>query len=73
MRKIQNKLENSSEILIDEAPMIALELVKIIKNTKTKGYAKGKAISIFFRIIERGHSDKKIAHQIHETRKEYTS
>ena len=48
--------------------MVALELVKIIKNPKTKGYAKGEAISSFFRIIERGHSDKKMAQQLHETR-----
>ena len=48
--------------------MVALELVKIIKNPKTKGYAKGEAISSFFRIIERGHSDKKMAQQPHETR-----
>ena len=66
--KIQDKLDNSYEILINEAPMVALELVKIIKNPKTKGYAKGEAISSFFRIIERGHSDKKMAQQLHETR-----
>ena len=53
--------------------MVALELFKIIKNPKTKGYAKGyakgEAISSFFRIIERGHSDKKTAQQLYETRK----
>ena len=48
--------------------MVALELFKIIKNPKTKGYAKGEAISSFLRIIERGHSDKKMAQQLHETR-----
>ena len=29
---------------------------------------KGKRFSSFFRIIERGHSDKKMAQQLHETR-----
>ena len=51
--------------MINRAPMVALEIFKIIKTPKTKGYAKGEAISSFLRIIERGHSDKKMAQQLH--------
>ena len=54
--------------MINEAPIVALELVKIIKNLKTNGYAKGEAIYSFFRINERCNSDKKIAQQLYETR-----
>ena len=49
--------------------MVALELFKIIKNPKTKVYKKGDLIISFLRIIERGHSDKKMAQQLYETRK----
>ena len=58
---IQDNLDNSYELLIAEAPTVANELLKIIKNQKTKGYAKTEAINAFFRIIERGWSDKKMS------------
>ena len=65
---IQDNLDNSYELLIAEAPTVANELLKIIKNQKTKGYAKTEAINAFFRIIERGWTDRKMAQQLHETR-----
>ena len=66
--RIQDKLDNSYEILVNSAPEVAVELLKIIKDKKTKGYAKTEAINAFFRIIERGHTDKKMAEQLLETR-----
>ena len=66
--RIQDKLNNSYEILIDSAPEVAVELLKIIKNEKSKSYARTEAINAFFRIIERGHTDKKMAEQLKETR-----
>ena len=57
---IQDNLDNSYELLIAEAPTVANELLKIIKNQKTKGYAKTEAINAFFRIIERRWSVKKM-------------
>ena len=65
---IQDNLDNSYELLIAEAPTVANELLKIIKNQKTKGYAKTEAINAFFRIIERGWSDKKLAEALQETK-----
>ena len=65
---IQDNLDNSYELLIAEAPTVANELLKIIKNQKTKGYAKTEAINSFFRIIERGWSDKKLAEALQETK-----
>ena len=44
------------------------ELLKIIRNEKTKGYAKTEAINAFFRIVERGWSDKKLAEALQETK-----
>ena len=64
---IQDNLDNSYELLIAEAPTVANELLKIIKNQKTKGYAKTEAINAFFRIIERGWSDKKMSEALQET------
>ena len=66
--RIQDKLNNSYEILIDSAPEVATELLKIIRNEKTKGYAKTEAINAFFRIVERGWSDKKLAEALQETK-----
>ena len=66
--RIQDKLNNSYEILIDSAPEVATELLKIIRNEKSKSYARTEAINCFFRIIERGHTDKKMAEQLKETR-----
>ena len=65
---IQDNLDNSYELLIAEAPTVANELLKIIKNQKTKGYAKTEAINAFFRIIERGWSDKKMSEALQETK-----
>ena len=65
---IQDNLDNSYELLIAEAPTVANELLKIIKNQKTKGYAKTEAINAFFRIIERGGSDKKMSEALQETK-----
>ncbi len=66
--RIQDKLDNSYEMLIESAPEVAVQLLKIIRNEKTKGYAKTEAINAFFRIVERGWSDKKMAEQLKETR-----
>ena len=66
--RIQDKLNNSYEILIDSAPEVATELLKIIRNDKSKSYTRTEAINYFFRIIERGHTDKKMAEQLKETR-----
>ena len=55
-------------MLIESAPEVAIQLLKIIRNEKTKGYAKTEAINAFFRIIERGWTDRKMAQQLHETR-----
>ena len=66
--RIQDKLNNSYEILIDSAPEVATELLKIIRNEKSKSYARTEAINCFFRIIERGHTDKKMAEKLKETR-----
>ena len=46
-------------MLIDSAPEVAVQLLKIIENEKIKGYAKTEDINAFFRIVERGWSDKK--------------
>ena len=66
--RIQDKLDNSYEMLIESAPEVAVQLLKIIRNEKTKGYAKTEAINSFFRIIERGWSDKKLAEALQETK-----
>ena len=66
--RMQDKLNNSYEILIDSAPEVAIELLKITKNDKSKSYARTEVINCFFRIIERGHTDKKMAEQLKETR-----
>ena len=42
---------------------VALELLKIIRNDKSKSYARTEAINCFFRIIERVHTDKKMSEQ----------
>ena len=70
---IQDNLDNSYELLIAEAPTVANELLKIIKNQKTKGYAKTEAINAFFRIIERGWSDKKMSEALQETKERIDS
>ena len=70
---IQDNLDNSYELLIAEAPTVANELLKIIKNQKTKGYAKTEAINAFFRIIERGWSDKKKSEALQETKERIDS
>ena len=70
---IQDNLDNSYELLIAEAPTVANELLKIIKNQKTKGYAKTEAINAFFRIIERGWSDKKMSESLQETKERIDS
>ena len=66
--RIQDKLDNSYEMLIESAPEVAVQLLKIIRNEKTKGYAKTEAINSFFRIVERGWSDKKLAEALQETK-----
>jgi len=66
--KIQDRLDNAYSILIDEAPTIAKELLKTIKSDKIKSYTKSELFSNYFRIIERGWTDKKMAQQLHETR-----
>ena len=66
--KIQDNLDNAYSILIDEAPTIAKELLKTIKSDKIKSYTKSELFSNYFRIIERGWTDKKMAQQLHETR-----
>ena len=70
---IQDNLDNSYELLIAEAPTVANELLKIIKNQKTKGYAKTEAINAFFRIVERGWSDKKMSEALQETKERIDS
>ena len=65
---IQDNLDNAYSILIDEAPTIAKELLKTIKSDKIKSYTKSELFSNYFRIIERGWTDKKMAQQLHETR-----
>ena len=66
--KIQDRLDNAYSILIDEAPTIAKELLKTIKSDKIKSYTKSELFSNYFRIIERGWTDRKMAQQLHETR-----
>ena len=66
--KIQDNLDNAYSILIDEAPTIAKELLKTIKSDKIKSYTKSELFSNYFRIIERGWTDRKMAQQLHETR-----
>ena len=55
-------------MLIDSAPEVAVQLLKIIKNEKIKGYVKTEDINAFFRIVERGWSDKKLAEALQETK-----
>ena len=71
--RIQDKLDNSYEMLIESAPEVAVQLLKIIRNEKTKGYAKTEAINSFFRIVERGWSDKKMSEALQETKERIDS
>ena len=54
--------------LMWDAPTIAKELLKTIKSDKIKSYTKSELFSNYFRIIERGWTDRKMAQQLHETR-----
>ena len=71
--RIQDKLDNSYEMLIESAPEVAVQLLKIIRNEKTKGYAKTEAINSFFRIVERGWSDKKLNEALQQTKERIDS
>ena len=66
--KIQGKLDFAYSLLIDEAPAISKEFIKLIKSDKIKPYTKSELFSNFYRVIERGWTDKKMAQQLHETR-----
>ena len=66
--KIQGKLDFGYSLLIDEAPAISKEFIKLIKSDKIKPYTKSELFSNFYRVIERGWTDKKMAQQLHETR-----
>ena len=65
---IQDNLDNAYEILIAEAPTVAKELIKLIKSDKIKAYTKSELFGNYFRIIERGWSDKRMSEALQETK-----
>ena len=71
--KIQDNLDNAYEILIDEAPAISKEFIKLIKSDKIKPYTKAELFSNFYRVIERGWSDKKLNEALLETKERIDS
>ena len=71
--RIQDSLDNSYEILINEAPAISREFIKLIKSDKIKPYTKAELFSNFYRVIERGWSDKKLNEALIETKERIDS
>jgi hypothetical protein len=71
--KIQDSLDNAYELLIDEAPAISKEFIKLLKSDKIKPYTKSELFGNFFRIIERGWSDKKLNEALLETKERIDS
>ena len=71
--KIQDNLDNAYEILIDEAPAISKEFIKLLKSDKIKPYTKSELFGNFFRIIERGWSDKKLNEMLQQTKERIDS
>ncbi len=71
--KIQDSLDNAYEILIDEAPAISKEFIKLLKSDKIKPYTKSELFGNFFRIIERGWSDKKLNEALQQTKERIDS
>ena len=71
--KIQDNLDNAYEILINEAPTISKEFIKLLKSDKIKPYTKSELFGNFFRIIERGWSDKKLNEALLETKERIDS
>ena len=70
---IQDNLDNAYEILIAEAPTVAKELIKLIKSDKIKAYTKSELFGNYFRIIERGWSDKRMSEALQETKERIDS
>ena len=58
---------------IDEAPAISKEFIKLIKSDKIKPYTKAELFSNFYRVIERGWSDKKLNEALIETKERIDS
>ena len=72
-QRIQDNLDNAYEILINEAPAISKEFIKLIKSDKIKPYTKAELFSNFYRVIERGWSDKKLNEALLETKERIDS
>ena len=66
--RIQDSLDNSYEILINEAPAISREFIKLIKSDKIKPYTKAELFSKFYLVIEGSWSDKKLNEALIETK-----
>ena len=66
-------MDNAYEILINEAPTISREFIKLLKSDKIKPYTKSELFGNFFRIIERGWSDKKLNEALLETKERIDS
>ena len=71
--KIQDSLDNAYEILINEAPAISKEFIKLLKSDKIKPYTKSELFGNFFRIIERGWSDKNLNEMLQQTKERIDS